>query len=155
VIGVEAMPGPQRPGGDCHSQPDAQARVAEVVRRDREGEDPPSAGVQRGDHGCHRAQPAPLGGGQGAGGRAQAGSRVLHRLIPLMGRRMNRGSSGATGPCTNRPSSEDWSRWHGGPGDRTHPRLGVLPLRDSAGISPDFAVLPATPAQGPGQGLTY
>src|ERR1700733_7316613 len=39
---------------------------------------------------------------------------------------------------TNRPSSEDWSHRHARPGDRTRPRGGP-PLRDSAGITPDFA----------------
>jgi hypothetical protein len=32
-----------------------------------------------------------------------------------------------------------------GPGDRTHPCVRALPLRDSAGISPDFAARPAAP----------
>src|SRR6202020_188635 len=48
---------------------------------------------------------------------------------------------------TNRPSSEDWIR-DVEVGDRAHPR-GASPLRDSAGISPDFAALDITPASSP------
>jgi hypothetical protein len=41
------------------------------------------------------------------------------------------------------------------PGGRTRPREGALPLRDSAGISPDFAVLHACPGVRPRHATRY
>ena len=88
VIGVERVPGAQRPGGERDPDPEAQARVAEVVRLDREDEYPPAEHVEREDHESHPAEAAPFRGGQGVTRRAQAASRAdCHLLHPPGGRR--------------------------------------------------------------------
>ena len=58
-------------------------------------------------------------------------------------------------PCGNLTSHEPpfvrgLLSLRGSSGDRTYPSAGASPLRDSAGISPDFAVRPAAPGCGQG-----
>ncbi len=83
VIGVERMTGAQRPRGERHPQPEAQALIVEMVRLDGEGEDPPPQHVERRDHQCHRAAAPPFRRGQRAPHRAPAALRAFHRCILL------------------------------------------------------------------------
>jgi len=82
------------------------------------------------------AGPAAGGGRPLASAPADApGSPGFTRQLPA-GRWRTRGA-GRSGPWTNRPSFEGYFA-DTGPGDRARPRR-EPPLRDSAGISPDFA----------------